>query len=47
MKPSLAPRPHPVLSERPPENQIAAVIDPKLETRQRQEEGLETMSSVS
>lgn len=47
MEPLLAPQPHPVLSEKPRKTEIAAAIDPKLETRQRQEEGLETIAFIS
>ena len=42
-----APHPHPVLSEKPLKIKSAAAIDPELETRQRQEEGLETIASIS
>lgn len=47
MEPSVAAQPHPVLSEKLPKTEISAAIDPKLETRQRQEEGLETITFIS
>lgn len=46
MQPSFGPRPS-VLSEKPLETETAASRDPELETRQRQEEGLETIASIS